>query len=72
MARKYRTVIPYYRLGIMYPPGSIVEIPDDERPSRTWIPVEEPSPAPFAPTVEATPPTVRRAKRPSDSEPTVA
>lgn len=26
----------YYRLGILYPAWSVVELPADEKPSRTW------------------------------------
>lgn len=27
---------PYYRRGFWYPPGSVVEIPDDEEPAPGW------------------------------------
>ena len=33
----------YYRQGVVYAPGSVIEIPDNEKPSRTWTKVKDQS-----------------------------
>lgn len=72
---KYRISIPYYRQGVLYPGGSIVEIPDDEKPSRTWTEVADAPVSPPAATQEASePPSTpgRGRRRASDGEPTAS
>lgn len=38
--RKYRLRVPHYRQGLYFVAGDIITV-TDERPSKTWVPVEE-------------------------------
>lgn len=57
---------PYYRQGVLYPPGSEVEIPDNEKPSVTWTKVEPP--APEKPASKEPSKEHPKGKRPSDGD----
>lgn len=44
---------PHWRAGKTYRPGEVIELPDGEKPSKTWKPYEEPAaPAPKGGAVE--------------------
>jgi len=38
--KKYRLRVPHYRAGVYYAAGEVITV-TDEKPSRTWVPVEE-------------------------------
>jgi hypothetical protein len=69
MARFRIAKMPYYREGRLFFPGEIVDIPDNEKPSRYWTPVDDPAPAaaPPAPKQE----TPRAPRRTADLDPTL-
>ena len=76
MARKYLIKIPFYRQGVLYPPGSIVEVADGEGISVTWTEVTEPptgnSAAPPEAPTELPSTSGRGRRRAADGEPTAS
>lgn len=45
----YLCTVPFYRLGKLYKAGEVVELPADQEPSVTHLPVEDAAPAAKAP-----------------------
>jgi hypothetical protein len=36
---KYILTKPYYKAGVLYLAGDIIEVPDSDKPSKNWLPV---------------------------------
>lgn len=68
--KKYRTTAPMYREGIYVEADSIIAVPADEEPSRTWEEADKDARVhfPFPPPVDAEEREKRREKRVADQE----
>jgi hypothetical protein len=55
--KKYRINEPHYRSGTYYPSGSIVSVPAEEKPSKTWVALEAAAATKAEPPAKDTKPT---------------